>query len=175
MNIIKYLAVLLILFFLGLVLLGAFNPNMEAEMEEKVIASVRKTWDVFVDSSSWDTWKLNGSELKWIEGRKANIGTTYEIISSEGDNRFTETVVEANTDSLLVLQAEYENGQIRRSEITFSIGNGMTIISEKQTWSAPGFIQNVKLNFNKSAIVKSREKELERFKVMLEDEGPDED
>ncbi len=160
------------MFAMGLLLLGVFNPEMEVEEKNGIIASVYKTWDTYHDTSTWANWKTIDHKIEWLEGRPGAVGGKWRIYNDGGMN-FTESLLEIYRDSLIVIRAEYDDSIERVSNIQFTMESGKTVVKEKQIWKAPGFFQNIELNFNQSSIAKKLENELKALKKEVE--GPRED
>lgn len=166
MNILKYIFFLVVLFFLGLGLLGMFNPGFEIEVEEEVIASVGKTWDTFSDTSTWDDWRTGWKEWQWENGLRVEEGTVYSWLSVD-DQSFKSTIKEWHTDSLMVIESISQNGDHCLATLRYKLENGKTIITQKQEWKASNFKRNVGLNFKRASLEKTMEKDLEALKKLI--------
>jgi hypothetical protein len=167
MSAIKYVLFLVVLFVLGLAMLGLFNPHLEFEVEEEVVSTISSTWDTYRDTSKWAQWKTKGGEMTWNEGTSLVKGANYTIKRRDG-HIISETIDEMITDSVVVFLSEYENGIEKTTTVSFMFENGHTKITEHQVWETTHFVENIKINFNRSNEEKIAEKNLESFKKMIE-------
>ena len=167
MSFIKYLVFLVLLFILGLAMLGLFNPHLEFEVEEEIIASVPNTWDAYRDTSRWHLWMTEGGGFIWQEGQGLREGARYSVGRVDGES-VTQHVEKVITDSLIVIHNRFDSGIEKWDSIFFFVKNGKTQIVEKQIWNSGTFLENIKINFNRSNEEKAAKSRLESFRKMME-------
>ena len=160
---IKYLLLLTVMFGLGLILLGVFNPNMTISEKEEISASVYKTWDAMIDTSRWDEWKFKDLEWEWKSGRPGAMESAYTVTT--GDGRVLDyLVIDLKRDSFLVEKITTQEGVSCESVTTMFIKGGYNQVEIEEVWEAEGFLNNINLNLDNSTLSKSIENRLKALK-----------
>lgn len=163
----KYLALLITLFVIGLGLLGFFNPSFEVENEVEIISGLAPTWDVYTEGDTRSKWYvLEGEGLLNQNNDDMKPGHEFTVIWDYGD---TKVMIDSiSVDSLVLSSATVSGIAKMKSSTTFWVENGFTHIKENQIWHGEGFLNNVKLNFDRSSLEKRIELRLKALKDMIE-------
>jgi len=165
-SILKNVLLLCLLFGLGTVMLGVFNPGVTVEGEDSTFSSVGQSWDVFIDTTHHDLWRSPESSIEWKAGRKVEQNATWTL--TEADGRLLKCkVTEMIKDSSMTILMDGE-AVSNKQTTTFRLKNGKTLIKVNEKWEAKGFWENIGLNFDRGTYEKDIENRLKSAKAILE-------
>ncbi len=164
--ILKFLAVILVLFFLS----GLLFSKISYTTSQRINLPVDQTFALFNDASKMKDWTVGLQSIKTIEEKPGVVGTRYQIVIADIVGTFIkmEALVTSYKENAKVSLRIESADMIKKDNYTFQAVDNQTLIQNESITEGKTFLSR-SLYASFYFLIKQQEQEnLDRFKAYVE-------